>query len=66
MSQIRALVERRPFRAFALELGNGRRLRVSHPENIVLRGDLIIVFVNGDIAAICELPAITDLLLKRG
>lgn len=38
--QIRKYRDRAPFRAFDLELTSGTRLRVTHPENMVLAKDI--------------------------
>ena len=35
---LKAFTNRRPFRSFEIELTNGRRFRVEHPEAIVTRG----------------------------
>ena len=52
---IRAFQRRTPFQAYVVELVSGERVRVDHPEALVIRGG-VAVFVSADGA-----PAIFDL-----
>jgi hypothetical protein len=51
---IRAFQKRAPFQAYLVELVSGDRIRVDHPEALVIRGG-VAVFVSADGA-----PAIFD------
>ncbi len=44
---IRAFQKRTPFKAYVVELVSGDRVRVDHPEAMVIRGG-VAVFVNAD------------------
>ncbi len=55
-------LEARPFRPFFVELDNGRKVKIRHPEDVVTRDGLIIVFRGGDIAAMFETVAISAIL----
>ena len=41
---LRALVRRTPFRPFIVELVNGTRIQVQHPEALVFRGRVAVLF----------------------
>ena len=44
---IRAFQRRSPFKAYVVELVSGERVRVDHPEALVIRGG-VAVFVNAE------------------
>lgn len=42
-----ALCRRTPFGSFAIELTSGTRLRIEHPEAVILHGDTAVHFASG-------------------
>ncbi len=54
-----------PFRPFVVELDSGRRVKILHPEDVVVREALIIVFSGGELAAMFETVAISAILPFR-
>ena len=67
IDQIRTAVTAKPFVPFTMSLGDGRRLRIGHPENIMVprEASRIVVAESGEDYSIIDVLLITSLDFKK-
>jgi hypothetical protein len=56
-----AFTQRRPFRPFAIDLTNGDSIPVSHPEAVMLRGDVVVCTRPDRTHAVFDGPSVCQL-----
>ncbi len=68
IERLRAVQQAKPFRAFRLNLADGRSLRVPHPEFLAIHptGRTVIVFQPKDEFEIVDLLLVTSIQVANG
>jgi hypothetical protein len=63
---LRAMARRSPFQSFTVELNNGTRIEVDHPEALVFRGGLAVFVSSGGEPSLFDHQSVTRLVGSLG
>ena len=67
VSELRRAHQARPFRPFRVHLADGREIRVTHPENLMVSSDgrCAAIYVPGEGTEILDMPLMTAIDFRR-